>query len=292
MLRAGVRSNGIIQTVMDSPYRFGGKERLDESGLALYDFGARHYTTTLPRWLTMDPLAEKYYGVSPYVYCAGNPGNYADPFGLDIVIRGSDSTSVTIFTTTINKEWDLSSSGVNFRGNHYFDGLESATSFIDMMGIADPSFVCDGISALLNFYQGKVGDGFLSSLAVILPYVGDLPKLRHSGDYWELYQIVTHSHHIIPRALFKKIDDLSFVLRRDSELNRLVVPMGFHGNHPAYSKWIESQLQSVLHETGRLTPESVNKIIQKATEEINNAYINYIRTGENMNIYFKKLTQK
>ena len=44
--------------------------------------------------------------------------------------------------------------------NHYFDGLESATSFIDMMGIADPSFVCDGISALLNFYQGKVGDGF------------------------------------------------------------------------------------------------------------------------------------
>ena len=95
---------GIITTTLPNPFRFGGKERLDAGGLDLYDFGARHYTPALPRWMTMDPLAEKYYGVSPYVYCAGNPVNYVDPFGLDIVIRGSDSTSVTIFTTTINKD--------------------------------------------------------------------------------------------------------------------------------------------------------------------------------------------
>lgn len=30
----------------------------------------------------MDPLAEKYYGVSPYVYCAGNPVNKIDILGL------------------------------------------------------------------------------------------------------------------------------------------------------------------------------------------------------------------
>ena len=45
------------------------------------DFGARHYSPVLRRWLTPDPLSEKYYGISPYVYCAGNPVNYIDPDG-------------------------------------------------------------------------------------------------------------------------------------------------------------------------------------------------------------------
>ncbi len=29
----------------------------------------------------MDPLAEKYYSISPYAYCAGNPVNLVDPDG-------------------------------------------------------------------------------------------------------------------------------------------------------------------------------------------------------------------
>ena len=35
------------------------------------------------RFLTMDPLAEKYPQQSPYVYCANNPVNNIDPTGLD-----------------------------------------------------------------------------------------------------------------------------------------------------------------------------------------------------------------
>lgn len=34
----------------------------------------------------MDPMAEKYYGVSPYAYCAGNPVNRVDPSGKTIRI--------------------------------------------------------------------------------------------------------------------------------------------------------------------------------------------------------------
>ena len=39
--------------------------------------------------MTMDPLAEKYYNVSPYNYCAGDPVNKFDPDGRDIVISGN-----------------------------------------------------------------------------------------------------------------------------------------------------------------------------------------------------------
>lgn len=63
------------------PFRFGGKENLGSVGLNLLDFGARMFSPSAMRWTTMDPMAEKYYDISPYVYCAGNPVNYVDPDG-------------------------------------------------------------------------------------------------------------------------------------------------------------------------------------------------------------------
>ena len=38
-----------------------------------YDFGARMYDPRVGRWLSLDPLARKYPGWSPYTYCIGNP---------------------------------------------------------------------------------------------------------------------------------------------------------------------------------------------------------------------------
>ena len=34
-------------------------------------------------FLQQDPLAEKYYNISPYAYCANNPVNFVDPVGED-----------------------------------------------------------------------------------------------------------------------------------------------------------------------------------------------------------------
>ena len=40
-------------------------------------------------WLSVDPLADKYPSLSPYVYCANNPVILVDPDGRKIVIAGS-----------------------------------------------------------------------------------------------------------------------------------------------------------------------------------------------------------
>ncbi len=65
------------------PYKFGGKELDRMFGLDQYDFVARGYYSPLGGFLTMDPLCEKYYSISPYVYCANNPVNLIDPDGMD-----------------------------------------------------------------------------------------------------------------------------------------------------------------------------------------------------------------
>jgi RHS repeat-associated protein len=60
------------------PYKFTGKELDLENGLNLYDFDARTYDTSVGRFTTVDPLAEKYYSISPYAYCANNPVKFVD----------------------------------------------------------------------------------------------------------------------------------------------------------------------------------------------------------------------
>ena len=52
-------------------------------GLNLYDYGARLYDPLVGQFTSIDPLCEKYYSVSPYAYCAGNPVNRIDVDGSD-----------------------------------------------------------------------------------------------------------------------------------------------------------------------------------------------------------------
>ena len=55
----------------------------------LYTSSARHYNSALSIWLSVDPMADKYPGLSPYTYCANNPVRLVDPDGREIVIHGN-----------------------------------------------------------------------------------------------------------------------------------------------------------------------------------------------------------
>ena len=67
-------------------YKYNGKELERLLSLDWYDYGARWYDPVLARWHAVDPLAEKYPDVSPYVYCMNNPVNNIDPDGKRVVI--------------------------------------------------------------------------------------------------------------------------------------------------------------------------------------------------------------
>ena len=70
--------NGIQDSVA-----FTGKERDNETGYGY--FGARYMDHELmTMWLSVDPMSDKYPGISPYAYCAWNPVKLVDPDGQDI----------------------------------------------------------------------------------------------------------------------------------------------------------------------------------------------------------------
>lgn len=67
------------------PYKYNGKE--EDKSLKMYDYSARYYDGNgLPKFSTMDPMAEKYYSISPYAYCANNPLKFIDLTGEEIII--------------------------------------------------------------------------------------------------------------------------------------------------------------------------------------------------------------
>ena len=71
------------------PYKYNGKELDTKGGLNLYDYGARHYDAALGRWHVVDPMAEKYYNLTPYAF-TGNHGLNALEIdgGLFIFVNG------------------------------------------------------------------------------------------------------------------------------------------------------------------------------------------------------------
>ena len=64
----------------NSPYKFNAKELDEETGN--YYYGARYYNPKWSVWLSVDPLAEKYPGWSPYNYTLNNPVRFTDPTGM------------------------------------------------------------------------------------------------------------------------------------------------------------------------------------------------------------------
>ena len=77
-------SDSFVLSVFDiggtslQPWKYSGKEYDHRDGLDLYDYGARLYDPAAVRWTSPDPLCEKHYHLSPYVFCLNNPINAID----------------------------------------------------------------------------------------------------------------------------------------------------------------------------------------------------------------------
>lgn len=77
----GVQITGASLPTNSTEYRFSGKELQNISDYEIYDFGARQYFPKYAIWSSVDPLANAFPSVSPYIYCSNNPVNRVDGNG-------------------------------------------------------------------------------------------------------------------------------------------------------------------------------------------------------------------
>ncbi|MBO5193261.1 MAG: hypothetical protein J6B62_00030, partial [Bacteroidales bacterium] len=79
----GQRWSSSWPAVSENRFHFNSKEDQSLFGTPYIDYGARQYDPAIARWNAVDPLAEKYYPVTPYAFCADNAVNFVDWYGMD-----------------------------------------------------------------------------------------------------------------------------------------------------------------------------------------------------------------
>ena len=68
------------------------------SGKTISNLQKEQIKDDIRKWLSVDPLADKYPGISPYAYCAWNPIKYVDPDGKDYTINIDNETNTMTIT--------------------------------------------------------------------------------------------------------------------------------------------------------------------------------------------------
>ena len=179
-------TNGNVQ-----PYKYNGKELDRMHGLDWYDHGARHNDAAIGRWHVMDPLCEKYYDVSPYAYCAGDPVNAIDPDGKSIWTK--------MLKTTMKIGSRVASNGLRELGKAatYTEAVsdikENATTVVD--GNASTiDRIGAGVSLASELLPVSVGD---------VKGIGDFVKSVNGNS--KLSTLAQHIYRIFDKATNKTV---------------------------------------------------------------------------------------
>ena len=222
----------------DNRYRYNGKEAQAFLNNPYLDYGARQYDSDGGIWLGKDPLSEKYYPISPYMFCLGNPIRHVDLTGME----PQEKNQLTVWGLIIEKinntfsiNLDGSSSAAMEQSKQQLEqnikDIEQTTDVVNV--IAEGASVLNPISSIikttLKVASGqKVNTGdIIFSTAEVLPLAGiveDVSKVSKMAKVAE------------------KVLDASDVSRIENAATRIGRPINVVGSRAsgtagAYSDW-------------------------------------------------------
>lgn len=139
--------------------------------LLLVDVSSREIIATAPitddisKWLSVDPLSDKYPNISPYAYAAWNPIKYVDPTGEWIAVINIDDTGTSY--KVVGGTIDVDDCNVYVVGDDYDMKRDGKPQDVEVLGqTATPYSFCndEGIvmkDAIIDM-SDKSGDAFLA----------------------------------------------------------------------------------------------------------------------------------
>ena len=170
----------------------GKEDQNQDFGTSYTDFGARQYSPALRRWMTPDPLSEKYYDTSPYAFCANNPVNLVDLDGR--YFDKSNARKADRYETRIERKadrLDKQAMRKENRGKQVGDLRErskelhkSAQDIRDMRNDTDTEYRFQRSSDLLTTtlsYLNQLGHVVVNVSAPNME--GRTHEIRHGGQY-------------------------------------------------------------------------------------------------------------
>ncbi len=171
--------------------KYNGKEFVEMHGFDEYDYGARGMFPAIMRFSQVDPLAEKYYSVSPYAYCLNNPVIHIDP----------DGKQTNRYYTNLRREMIEEMQAKMYADEQGRDMLDRAQDFITSDYSSD-------YSDFSKCYAGKGGGGGSESSKKGLPTIDGVTTA------WSPEKIMENAEKVISnpvvQTLINVADDLKY----------------------------------------------------------------------------------
>jgi hypothetical protein len=155
--------------------------------------------TIISRWWSIDPLAEKYYGLSPYNFVANNPVLYTDPDGREIRVHFENAEAKKIYLQIVNGalggQFNVTLNAVKGKDGYFSVGLvktkdggdmsklgKGAQSFYEKMNTMIKSSDIINLNIVHNDDEVHIGQFGSKEQKIDMADVAQFPKFDPTKD--------------------------------------------------------------------------------------------------------------
>ena len=211
------------------------------NAVSYIDYGARQYDPAIGRWFAQDPLSEKYYGISPYAFCAGNPVKYLDPNGEDPTLPARMAGGAIIGGA-------ISGTAAIIKGKSFTEVVAATAG-----GAVDGAIGATGFGVGGKFFSGLVGGG-----------LGNLVEQELNKAFGNQKGKIDGSNIVVSAALGAGMNGASEAIEQSGKsLIKYLI------NSDATQKALEKEVKQSVKSAGRkTTPSSIKKAVDDKINEM------------------------
>ncbi len=193
-------------------HKFTGKERDEEN---LYDyFGARYYDSRIGRWGQVEPLIDKYPGISPYVYSLDNPLTLFDPNGLDVRAISHDAQQMIMNTLPFEVHGSVIFDSEGYLDKNSLNSVESSSGNLGALRQLVNDSRLFNVSIASEFsYQNESGSKLIQEFGPIENSFDITPFGTQTGEEGYLGQTLVPGNYI---ETFNSPDNAIYIIVNDA----------------------------------------------------------------------------